>query len=82
MLENHTTLAGHDMNLLGTHNYENVCAAIAMTKAAGIPDDIIVQQVKKFKAVEHRIEYIVLKSVFITGLGYFISSLAYKNKLL
>ena len=37
----------HDMNLLGTHNYENVCAAIAMTKAAGIPDDIIVQQVKK-----------------------------------
>ena len=46
------------MNLLGTHNYENVCAAIAMTKAAGIPDDIIVQQVKKFKAVEHRIEYV------------------------
>ena len=30
----------HDMNLLGKHNYENVCAAIAMTKAAGIPDDI------------------------------------------
>ena len=26
----------HDMNLLGTHNYENVCAAIAMTKAVGL----------------------------------------------
>ena len=52
----------HDMNLLGTHNYENVCAAIAMTKAAGIPDDIIVQQVKKFKAVEHRIEYVATKN--------------------
>ena len=48
----------HDMNLLGTHNYENVCAAIAMTKAVGIPDDIIIEQVKCFKAVEHRIEYV------------------------
>lgn len=52
----------HDMNLLGTHNYENVCAAIAMTKAAGIPDDIIVSQVKCFKAVEHRIEYVTEKN--------------------
>lgn len=33
-----------------------------MTKAAGIPDDIIVQQVKKFKAVEHRIEYVATKN--------------------
>ena len=32
------------------------------TKAAGIPDDIIVQQVKKFKAVEHRIEYVATKN--------------------
>ncbi len=51
----------HDMNLLGTHNYENVCAAIAMTKAVGIPDDIIIEQVKCFKAVEHRIEYVATK---------------------
>ena len=29
-----------------------------MTKAAGVPDDIIIEQVKKFKAVEHRIEYV------------------------
>lgn len=52
----------HDMNLLGKHNYENVCAAIAMTKAAGIPDDIIIEQVKCFKAVEHRIEYVATKN--------------------
>ena len=57
----------HDMNLLGTHNYENVCAAIAMTKAAGIPDDIIIEQVKKFKAVEHRIEYVTTKN----GVDYY-----------
>ena len=51
----------HDMNLLGKHNYENVCAAIAMTKAAGIPDDVIIEQVKVFKAVEHRIEFVAEK---------------------
>jgi len=52
----------HEMNLLGKHNYENVCAAIAMTKAAGIPDDIIIDTVKSFKAVEHRIEYVAEKN--------------------
>ncbi len=52
----------HDMNIIGNHNYENVCAAVAMTKAAGIPDEIIVQQIKAFKAVEHRIEYVATKN--------------------
>ncbi len=52
----------HDMNLLGTHNYENVCAAIAIAEAIGIPDDIIIKQVKCFKAVEHRIEYVAVKN--------------------
>ena len=52
----------HDMNLLGTHNYENVCAAIAIAEAIGIPEDIIIEQVKCFKAVEHRIEYVAVKN--------------------
>ena len=52
----------HDMNLLGTHNYENVCAAIAIAEAIGIPEDIIIKQVKFFKAVEHRIEYVAVKN--------------------
>lgn len=52
----------HDMNLLGRHNYENVCAAICIAKAAGVPDDIIVEQIKCFKAVEHRIEYVATKN--------------------
>ena len=39
-----------------------------MTKAAGIPDDIIIEQVKKFKAVEHRIEYVATKN----GVDYYI----------
>ena len=48
----------HDMNLIGAHNYENVMAAVCITKAAGIPDEIIVEQIKQFKAVEHRIEFV------------------------
>lgn len=52
----------HEMNLIGAHNYENVMAAICIAKAAGIPDDIIVSEVKNFKAVEHRIEFVAEKN--------------------
>ena len=51
-----------DMNLIGTHNYENVMAAICITKALGIPDETIVNVIKGFKAVEHRIEYVATKN--------------------
>lgn len=52
----------HDMNLIGTHNYENVMAAVAVSIALGVPDDIIIKEVRKFKAVEHRIEYVATKN--------------------
>ena len=52
----------NDMNLIGTHNYENVMAAVAISKAAQIPADIIVSEILKFKAVEHRIEYVATKN--------------------
>lgn len=51
-----------DMNLIGVHNYENACAAIAMCAAVGVPLDIIINEVKRFKAVEHRIEYVATKN--------------------
>ncbi len=47
--------------LLGDHNAENIMAAIAMCEAYGVPMDSIVASVKKFKAVEHRIEYVATK---------------------
>ena len=47
-----------EMKLLGKHNAENVMAAILMTEAAGIPMDSIIETIKNFKAVEHRIEYV------------------------
>lgn len=52
----------YDMNLIGAHNYENVCAAVAITKAAGVPDEIITEEIRRFKAVEHRIEYVATKN--------------------
>jgi UDP-N-acetylmuramoylalanine--D-glutamate ligase len=57
-----TLMDVHDMNLIGNHNYENVMAAIAITKAVGIPDDIIISEIRRFKAVEHRIEYVATKN--------------------
>lgn len=48
-------------NLLGDHNAENIMAAMAMCEAYGVPMDSIVASVKKFKAVEHRIEFVATK---------------------
>ena len=48
-------------HLLGDHNAENIMAAIAMCEAYGVPMDSIVSSVKKFKAVEHRIEFVATK---------------------
>ena len=50
-----------EMKLLGRHNVENVMAAIAMTYSMGVPLKNIVDTVKEFKAVEHRIEYVATK---------------------
>lgn len=46
------------MRLFGNHNYENVMAAICLTINAGVPEEIIVDTIKAFKGVEHRIEYV------------------------
>lgn len=57
-----TTLMNiHDMNLVGICNVENVMAAIAISKAMGVPYDNIIDTVKRFKAVEHRIEFVATK---------------------
>ncbi len=51
----------NELNILGKHNYENVMAATAMTLNFGVPMDKIVEVLKKFTAVEHRIEYVTEK---------------------
>ena len=57
----------HDTLLLGTHSFENIMAAMAMTDAYGVPMDVILSAVKVFRAVEHRIEYVATKN----GVDYY-----------
>lgn len=51
-----------DTNLVGKHNFENIMAAVLMTSAFGIPDSTIKEAIKRFKAVEHRIEFVTEKN--------------------
>ena len=46
-----------DVHLRGTHNYENIAAAIGATKSL-VDTEIIVKAIKGFKGVEHRLEFI------------------------
>ena len=57
----------HDMNLVGICNVENVMAAIAISKAMGVPYENIIDTVRRFKAVEHRIEFVATKN----GVDYY-----------
>src|SRR6266568_1717689 len=54
--ENVMPLSG--IPLKGEHNVENVLAAVIAARLAGAPIDAIRQGIEKFKAVEHRLEYV------------------------
>lgn len=56
-----------ELKLLGTHNYENVMAAIAIASAFGVPLERIRETVIRFQAVEHRIEFVEEKN----GVAYY-----------
>ena len=47
-----------EVKLVGTHNFENIMAAVAMTHCLGVPTQIIRAVTKAFVAVEHRIEFV------------------------
>ena len=57
----------HEMNLVGICNVENVMAAIAISLSMGVPLTTILNVIRDFKAVEHRIEYVATKK----GVDYF-----------
>lgn len=56
-----------ELQLLGTHNYENVMAAVAMAALYGVPMDTIREVIRNFAGVEHRIEYVTEKN----GVAYY-----------
>ena len=62
----------HDMHLVGICNVENVMAAMAVTEAAGVPMDLILEVIRDFPPVEHRIEY----SGTVRGVDYYNDSKA------
>lgn len=45
-----------DIHLLGNHNVENVLASIAVAILDNIPVDIIIEAIKEFKPVKHRLQ--------------------------
>lgn len=47
-----------EIKLLGSHNHENVLAAIGIAWYMGVPAETIRSAVMDFEAVEHRIEYV------------------------
>ncbi len=51
----------NELQILGTHNYENVMAASAMALLYGVPVEMVRDTIKAFKGVEHRIEYVAEK---------------------
>lgn len=51
-----------DMNLVGICNIENVMAAIGISMKFGVPMENILATIKRFVAVEHRIEYVATKN--------------------
>lgn len=58
--------------LKGEHNVENVLAAVCAARIAGIPAEAIRTAIEKFRAVEHRLEFVAE----IDGVDYYNDSKA------
>ena len=56
-----------ELQILGTHNHENVMAASAMALSYGVPLEIVRDTVKAFTGVAHRIEFVCEKH----GVAYY-----------
>jgi UDP-N-acetylmuramoylalanine--D-glutamate ligase len=58
--------------LKGGHNVENVLAAVCASRLAGCPTDAVRRATEKFKAVEHRLEFVAT----LNGVDYYNDSKA------
>ncbi len=56
-----------DVALIGSHNLENVCPAIAVGYEFGIPLGLMKKVIKKFKGLPHRLEYVAKRD----GVSYY-----------
>src|SRR4051812_10949525 len=67
-----SVLAVADIPLKGSHNIENVLAAVSVGMLAGCAPERIREAVKQFKAVEHRLEFVSR----VNGVDYYNDSKA------
>jgi UDP-N-acetylmuramoylalanine--D-glutamate ligase len=61
-----------DMQLIGKHNVANVLATLALGDQIGLDTDSMVESIKAFKGLEHRLEWVVKKQ----GVDYYNDSKA------
>jgi UDP-N-acetylmuramoylalanine--D-glutamate ligase len=61
-----------EIPLVGTHNLENVLAAVSATRLAGAPPAVIAKGVRSFAGVEHRLEFVAK----VAGVRYYNDSKA------
>ncbi|PID31681.1 UDP-N-acetylmuramoyl-L-alanine--D-glutamate ligase [Candidatus Saccharibacteria bacterium] len=73
VIDGHVICHTSELQLLGKHNWQNVCAAVTAVWQAGIRDlDAIRDTVTTFKGLEHRIEFV--RS--LDGVAYYNDSFA------
>ncbi len=65
-------LSMDEVMLVGVCNAENIMASIAAAEAAGVPTETILEAIRKFPPVEHRIEFVAEKK----GVRYYNDSKA------
>ena len=51
----------NDICLKGLHNYENILAALLVLENFGIDKNVVIEFLKKFGGVAHRLEYVITK---------------------
>lgn len=51
-----------ELGLVGSHNYENACAAVLAAKSAGCADEAIKKILREFKGLKHRLEFVAEKN--------------------
>lgn len=66
-LDNKKYLNLNDMLLKGSHNYENLLAALLVVKIFKLDKKVVEEFIKNFRGVEHRIEYVKT----INGVNYY-----------
>ncbi|BAF61816.1 UDP-N-acetylmuramoyl-L-alanine--D-glutamate ligase [Candidatus Vesicomyidisocius calyptogenae] len=58
---NNTLMSVDEVQLIGEHNTKNILAALALGDQIKLPISSMIQSIKNFKALEHRLEWVIKK---------------------